>query len=184
MRCLFADEDASIQVIPPTFEELLDDVIGIGKYRDKTFNWVLDYDTYYIDWMVWDLPSDGRTKMRLKHPQLLNENREKLRERSSQMFHRNNEIIGNDFTVQFKYRNKLCKGEIIGIEPSDDGVLSHTRVKIQFDYSPNICNYLTSHTQIFLYQDLLIKNNEYDPPPLRLLYIKYRIDIDTLKPIV
>ena len=180
MRCLFVDEDDVNQNIPPTFDDLLDDIIGIGKYRDKTFNWILDYDTSYIAWMLETLPSNGRAMMQEKHHQLLVVNRKKMIQRCEESRKRINRIEDTEYKVQFKYKNQICTGSITEIEPNK--VLDDTKLKLRFDFAERKCgSHLQSHTITRLYKDLLINGNEYDPPPIRNLYIRQNIDTETLK---
>ena len=178
--CLFIDEDAPTVVHVPMFDEILQQPIGLGKYKHKTLQWVIHYDLNYIKWMLVSLPSQGRHMLRNRYNTLDFTALElRYREESDRQI---NTVFVEHF-VQFKHKNKLCQGRIVGIEPPEDSVLSHTKVRVVFDYSPNACTFLKSTTRDYLYQDLLIRHNELDPPSLVDLYVLYNIDIDTLKPV-
>ena len=65
--CLFIDDDAPTAVHVPTFDEILQQPIGLGKYKHKTLQWVLHYDLNYIKWMLVSLPSQGRHMLRNRY---------------------------------------------------------------------------------------------------------------------
>ena len=85
--------------------------------------------------------------------------------------------------VWFKYKNTICKGTIIGIKPPHNDIKSHTEVELKFEFRENACSYLKNINIKRLYQDLLIRNDEHNPPPLSYLYLKYGIDIETYEPV-